>query len=124
MRRADEHQLLQGLEPVVPGQPRMVAGTACHEAAHAVADDHEFADRLRPVTDQRLEQLGEGLSVRSDMPAGVVAQIERCVAELVGQRGAVVVTFASPLPVVQAQAVHQHQQLARRARITLCIERR
>ena len=46
------------------------------------------------------------------MKAGVVVQIDRCVAELASQRRAVVVPAPVPLQVVHAQAVHQQQHLS------------
>ena len=44
------------------------------------------------------------------MQPGVVAQIHRRIAEVAGQRRAVIVPLAVPVPVVQRQAMHQHGQ--------------
>ena len=61
---------------------------------------------------QRFEQLGERAPVGGDVEAAVVVQVDRRVAEVARQRGAVIVPLALPLQVVHAQAVQQHDQLA------------
>ena len=46
-----------------------MAGAARDEAAHAVADDHEFLDRNRPLRDQAFEHFGGGAAIRRDVQA-------------------------------------------------------
>ena len=46
------------------------------------------------------------------MPAGVVVEIDRRVAEIVCERRTVIVAIASPLAIVHAQSMDQHHDLA------------
>ena len=104
----------QRLAPLVGGLFGLEAGTAGDQAAHAVPDQRQALDRMRPVPQQRLQQAGELAAVVRDRQAAVVAQVERRVAAFGGERGAVIEAFVFPLLVAHAQPVHQHQQLAGR----------
>jgi hypothetical protein len=55
----------------------VVAGAAQDEAPHAVAEEHELVDRHRPSRQRRLESVGEVAAVERDVPAAVVAQVQR-----------------------------------------------
>ncbi len=94
----------------------LVAGAACHQAAHAVAHDRQFVQRHRPGLQQLLQQRGELAAVVGHVPAAVVVQVQRCAVQRLRQGLAVVVAAARPLPVVHAQAMQQHQHLALRCR--------
>jgi len=111
VRRAKENHLLQQRRPAEPACGRLLAGTARHQPAHAVAHDRQRLQRLRPGVDQGLQQQREFGAIAGHRAAGVVVQVDGRVAEVARQRGAMVVAAAPPLQVVHAQAVGQHQQL-------------
>ena len=94
------------------GQLAVVASAARHQPAHAVAEDHQLVELRGPLGDQLLEQRGEGAPVGRDVQAAVVEEIDRRVAEVACERGAMVVPQPEPPPVVQAGAVDEEEQLA------------
>ena len=82
------------------------------EPTHAVADKHQSGQRHRPALHKGFERFGECAAVDGDMDAAVVVQINGRVPEVTRQGGAVIVPLASPLQIVHAQAVQQHDQFA------------
>src|SRR5581483_7134074 len=87
----------------------VVAGAARHEAAHRVADEHDLLDRHGPRLHRLLEQPGEPPAVVRDVEPGVVAEVERRVAELLLEARAVgAAPEQRPGVVGLAQAVHEH----------------
>jgi hypothetical protein len=90
----------------------VVASATRHQPAHAVADDHQLLELRRPLGDQLLEQRREGAPVGRDVQTAVVEEIDRRVAEVACERGAMVMPQPEPPPVVQAGAVDEEEQLA------------
>ena len=79
-----------------------------------MADDDQLLDFRRPGGDQRLQRLGEGAAVDRDVQAGIVGEIDWRIAEVAGERRAVIVVLARPLQVAHAEAVQEDGELARR----------
>ena len=90
VRRAQKHQMPELCQPAMTGTGCMVAGTARHQAAHAVRQQRQFLHRLRPGAQQLLQQVGQLLAVGGRVQAAVVVQVNRRAAELFRQRQAVV----------------------------------
>ena len=63
---------------------------------------------------QRFQRLGEGAAVGRDVQARIVGESDRRIAEVVGERSAVVVVLPRPLQVAHAEPVQQHGELAGR----------
>ena len=114
MRRAEKDDLLELFPPRMALRLGDEAGAAGDEAAHAVADDDELLDFRRPGGDQRLQRLGEGAAVDRDVQAGIVGEIDRRIAEVAGERRAMIVVLARPLQVAHAEPVQEDGELARR----------
>src|ERR1035441_10035449 len=112
MRRSQEHESAQLPRPMVACRGAVVVGTPGHQSSHAVADDRQFLYRYRPLLEKRLDQVSKLTPIFGDVQTGVVAQIQRRVAELTGQRRSMVVSFPLPLQVVQAKTVCQQEHLA------------
>ena len=68
-----------------------MARAASDEAAHAVTHDRQLVDRYRPLRDEALEERRELAAVRRNMTAAVVGEIHGRDAEILRERGAVVV---------------------------------
>ena len=111
VRRAHADQMAQELQPDVIQPCGLTAGAARDQSAHAVADDRDLVDRHRPLLLQGVELFGELSAVVGDRQPGVVVQIQRRVAQRIGEHRAVIVAVARPLQIVHAQAVDQDQQL-------------
>ena len=73
-----------------------VAGAADDEAAHAVPDEHEPADAAPGRAPEVAQDPGELLAVAGDRQPGVVANVERHVAELSGERVGIERAAAGP----------------------------
>ena len=114
MGGTQEDELLQPAPPAMARPLGVEAGAAGHEAAHAVADYDQILDVDRPRGDERFERLGEGAAVDRDVQAGIVGEIDRRIAEIPGERRAVVVVLAHPLQVAHAESVREHGDLAGR----------
>lgn len=112
MRRAEKDHRLEMLQPRVAPKRAVMTRTPGDEPTHAVANENELGKRCRPPAYQRFEQMGECTTVGGNMQARVVVKIDGRVSENVRQRRAVIVTLALPRQIVQAQAVHQHDELA------------
>ena len=112
--RSEKDELLELAPPRVARRLGVETGAAGDEAAHAVADDDEVFDLDRPGGDQRLQRLGEGAAVQRDVQAGIVGERDRRIAEVAGERRAMVVVLARPLQVAHAEPVHEHGELAGR----------
>ena len=121
VRRAQKNQVPEPAWPVHALGRRAVAGTACHQAAHAVGQQGQGLDLLRPGLQQQFEQRRQLPAIDRGVQAGVVVQVNRGVAKLVCEPLPVVLAVArqrirravsAPLQVVHAQAMHQQQNLA------------
>jgi hypothetical protein len=112
--RSEKDELLELAAPGMLGFFAVFAGAARDEAAHAVADDDEVLDFDGPGGDERLQRLGEGAAVHRDVEAGIVGEIDGRVAEVMGERRAMVVVLARPLQVAHAKSMHEHGELAGR----------
>ena len=93
---------------------------ARHQPAHAARANDELRDRHRPGRDKRLEHLGQCPAVGREVQAGVVMQIDGRELQVASERHAAVMSIAVPLPVVDAQAVDQHDDLSGRQLIGRC----
>jgi hypothetical protein len=91
VRRAEEDRVAELAEPAVPRHRAVVHGAAHQQAAHAVADERELLQRLRPLLGQALELLRQRVAVDRDMQAAVVVQVDAREAEFARQRRAMVV---------------------------------
>ncbi len=91
VRCPEKDQITQARPPDLGRLHCVVARAARHQPAHAVADDGELLDRHRPLLDEDVEHLGKGAAVSRDMQSSVVVEIERRVAEVASQGGAVIV---------------------------------
>jgi hypothetical protein len=89
-------------QPFASGGGGVMAGASSDQSTHAVADDHQFTGLHRPDLQQGIEQIRECAPVDGDMKTAVVVEIDRRVAEVSRQCGAVVVSLPVPLQIVQA----------------------
>ena len=112
VRRAKKDHFAQYAQPALAIVMRRCAGTARHQPAHAVADDHQLRNRLRPLFDEPFKQIGEGLPVAGNMQPAVVVQIDRRVAAVPRQHRANVRISARPLAIIHAQPMHQYHDFA------------
>ena len=115
MRRAEENDAAHVLRPRVTQRIGVVQRAACDEAAHAVAEQHEFLDVDRPRAHERLELRGERAAIGRDVQAAVVVQVDRRVVRIAFERGAMVMAVAPPLQVTHAQAVREHDDACARS---------
>ena len=107
----------QASRPGVPGLGRVVEGAARHEAAHAVGHDRQRpAAGAGPLARNVSRSRDELATVRRDVTAGVVAEVDRRQAEVALERHAVVVPLAAPSGVVHAEAVNEEDEPSRRLR--------
>jgi len=116
MRGAEKDDLAQRLRPRVTRARGHIERTARDQATHAVRQDDEFPERHRPGSDEGFERIGECTTVGRNVQPGVVVQIDGRVAEVLRQRGPVVMAVARPLQIVHAEAMHEHEQLRARVR--------
>ena len=113
VRRAEENDRAQQMQPVVPRRFGVVARTTRHQAAHAVRQNHQFAYLHRPGVQQGFDLVREFARVAADRQTRVVVQIDWGEAFLGGECGAVVMAVSMPLPIVHAQPVDEQQHFAR-----------
>ncbi len=123
VRGAQEHQFLQPRRPVVAGFDAGVDGAARDQAAHAVAEDHQFLDFARPVGDQCFQHRREFPAAVGYVPAGVVMKVHARTRQRAGNPhrkavaviGMTVFGIRVPMAVVHAQPVRGDQQPGRRS---------
>ena len=104
---------------------RVVRSAPGDQAAHAVADERDLLDRNRVGFDCLRDELRQGATVLRDVAAAVVADVERCEAEVVSEPGPesdvwiAVVSLGreAPKPFGRGQTVHEDADLVARARI-------
>ncbi len=92
--------------------PSRLDGTTSDESAHAVAQQHQALDPMRPSRGELFQLLRERFPVGREVQPCVVVQVDRRVAKVTRQRGAVIVPVARPLQIVHAQTVYQYEQPA------------
>jgi len=89
-----------------------MVGAPGYQPAHAVGDDREFLDPIRPSLEKNLEHAGKAAPVGGHVQTAVVVEIDGRVAQGSGEDRTVVVPLAVPLQIIQAKAVRQHGQFA------------
>ena len=77
VRRAQADQIVHPRRPGVAGHRAAVQRAAQQQASHAVAEQHQPLDRLRPGRHQQFELSGQRMAVDRHMQAAVVAQVDR-----------------------------------------------
>ena len=73
------------VDPPVAPLGALVTGRARHQPAHRVPHEREILDSHGPLGHKPLEQIGQGQAVLGDVPAGVVAELNRRDAEVAPQ---------------------------------------
>ena len=109
VRRAQKHQLVQFLRPLLAGFGGLGQRAAGDQTAHAVAQHDDFVQRTRPVGHHLLQRVGQRAAVVRDVAAAVVVGVDRRQSQFAAQLLAVVVAVALPADIAHAQAVHQQQ---------------
>ena len=112
VRRAEENEFAKLSQPIVACGHTVMAGAPGYQPAHAVGDDHQFLDPMRPLLEKNLEQAGKRAPVGGRVKTAVVVEIKRGVAKVSGEGRTVVVPVTVPLQIIHAQAVCQYGQLA------------
>ena len=113
MWRTEKKEFAEAPQPAMSLGSAIIACAARNKAAHAVPDNDEFLHRRRPLLDQDFQEIGKRASIGGNMQPAVVVQINRRVAQIARQGGAVIVAVSFPPQIAHAQAVHQHGDAAR-----------
>ena len=101
----EENKMVQSLWPGVTCKRCVVTRATCHKAPHAVTHDRQLFDRVRPIAQDHFHDVGKFMAVGGDMPAAVVVEVHRRVAEIAREDLTVIVALSTPLQIVHAQTV-------------------